>query len=197
LDFGLKEFEISKLRFDIASSRCDEGSPALSEENESNGTARSVLRTLWEHHWWSFDQILMEADALSEEEFTRDLGLSYSSVHGALAHLIGAELVWLMRLRSESMTLVPGVEELPDRDALRDAWQRSKSGWRQALEQDDLGRTIHYSNTKGQRFSDPLWRVMTHLVDHSATYLGILIAGLRALGRTPPATGVIFYTRQK
>ncbi|MGB7924796.1 MAG: DinB family protein [Pyrinomonadaceae bacterium] len=170
----------------------------MSEENHGDDTARSVLRALWEHHWWSFDQFLEAASALSDEEFKRDLGISYASLHGALAHLIGAELVWLKRVaQGESMTHVPGVDELPDLEAVKEAWQRSKSGWRQALEQDDLRREIHYSNTKGQTFSDPVWRVMTHLVDHSATYRGILIAGLRLLGHAPPATGVIFYTRQQ
>ena len=170
----------------------------MGEAGENAQVEHAALRLLWDHHWWSFDQFLDAAGALSDDEFKRDLGISYASVHGALAHLIGAELVWLKRVvDGESMTLVPGVEELPDLKALRDAWQRSKNGWRRVLERDDLGRTISYSNTRGQQFNDPLWRVVTHLVDHSATYLGVLIAGLRLLGRTPPATGVIFYIRQE
>ena len=170
----------------------------MDAEKRDDDTARSILSTLWEHHWWSFDQLLDGASGLSNEELTSDLGISYCSLHGALAHLIGAELVWLKRVvDGESMPLVPGVEELPDLEALRDAWEQCKSGWQQVLEHDDLGRTISYSNTRGQQFNDPLWRVMTHLVDHSATYLGVLIAGLRLLGRTPPTTGVIFYTRQR
>ena len=170
----------------------------MGEAGEDAQADLGALRLLWEHHWWSFDKFLDEAAGLSREELTRDLGLSYASVHGALAHALGAELVWLKRVvEGESMTLVPGVAELPDLEALRDVWQRSKSGWRQVLEDDDLERRISYSNTRGQQFNDPLWLVLTHLVDHSATYLGVLIAGLRLLGRTPPATGVIFYVRQK
>jgi uncharacterized damage-inducible protein DinB len=170
----------------------------MGEVGENAEVEHAALRLLWEHHWWSFDQFLDAAGALSNEELTRDLGISYRSVHGALAHAVGAELVWLKRVvEGESMTHVPGVEDLPDLESLRDAWARSKSGWRQVLEQDDLERMISYSNTKGQQFNDPLWLVMTHLVDHSATYLGVLIAGLRLLGRTPPATGVIFYVRQR
>lgn len=156
------------------------------------------LRLLWEHHWWSFDQFLEAAGALSEEEFTRNLGISYASIHGALAHLVGAEQVWLKRVaQGESMALVPGIDELPNLEAVSEAWERSKSGWREVLEHDDLRREVQYSNTRGQHFSDPVWLVMTHLVDHSATYRGILIAGLRLLGCSPPATGVIFYMRQK
>ena len=170
----------------------------MDEENRDDDTARSILRTLWEHHWWSLDQFLEEASGLSNEELTRDLRINYRSVHGALAHVVGAEQVWLKRVvEGESMTLIPGVAEFPELEALKEAWARSKSDWQRVLEQDDLGRTISYSNTRGQQFNDPLWRVMTHLVDHSATYLGVLMAGFRLLGRTPPTTGAIFYVRQK
>jgi uncharacterized damage-inducible protein DinB len=169
----------------------------MGEAGEHAQVEQAALRLLWEHHWWSFEQFMDEAAGLSKEELTRDLGISYRSIHGVLAHSVGAELVWLKRVvEGESMTLVPGVEELPDLEALRGAWARSKSGWQRVLELDDPERTISYSNTRGQRFNDPLWLVMTHLVDHSATYLGLLIAGLRLLGRTPPATGVIFYVRE-
>ncbi|HEY0324179.1 MAG TPA: DinB family protein [Pyrinomonadaceae bacterium] len=157
---------------------------------------RAVLRDLWEHHWWGFEQFIDVVSGLEEEEFRRELGLSYGSVHGILAHTVGAEMVWLKRvLHDESMARVPGAEELPDLEAVEKAWEETRDGWRGILESDDLERVIHYRNTKGQAFSDPIWRVMAHLIDHSATYRGILISALRILGRTPPATGVITYTR--
>jgi uncharacterized damage-inducible protein DinB len=157
----------------------------------------SALRLLWQHHWWSFEQFLHEASALKEEEFKRELGLSYGSVHGIMAHIIGAEMVWLKRiLRDESVSRVPGTEELPDFAAIKKAWEETRAGWLHVLENEDPYRVIHYRNTRGEEFSDPIWRVMAHLVDHSAAYRGILISALRLLGCTPPASGVITYTRQ-
>jgi len=159
---------------------------------------RRVLRDLWEHHWWSFEQFLTVVRSLDDEEFRRDLGVSFKSVHGIVAHLLGAELVWLKRVREgESVAVVPGTDELPDLAAVERAWAETRAGWRQVLDTDELSRELHYANTKGQTFTDPVWRVMTHLVDHSAAYRGVLIAALRLLGRTPPVSGVIFYTRQK
>ncbi|HEX8890226.1 MAG TPA: DinB family protein [Pyrinomonadaceae bacterium] len=156
-----------------------------------------VLRDLWEHHWWSFEKFLETVRSLSDEEFRRDLSLSFNSVHGILAHLIGAEQVWLKRVaEGESMSLVPGVNELPDLASIEQAWAEARVSWRQILDADDLERELIYSNTKGQEFRDPVWRVMTHLVDHSAAYRGILIAALRLLGHPPPTSGVIFYVRQ-
>ncbi len=159
---------------------------------------RAVLRSLWEHHWWSVGLLLEEARGMSEEELTRSLPISYGSFHGALAHLVGSEMVWLMRVeRDESPASLPGVAELPTLDAVEREWRRCCEGWRSVLDSQDLGRTLFYRNTKGNQFQDPLWRVLTHLVDHGAAYRGTLIAALRILGRTPPETGLMFYTRQK
>lgn len=168
----------------------------MAEQETGARLNASALRDLWEHHWWSFEQFLDAASALRDEEFRRELGISYGSVHGILAHTVGAEVVWLKRvLHDESVARVPGVEELPDLAAIEAAWEETREGWQSVLDSGDLDRVIHYQNTKGQEFSDTVWRVMAHLVDHSATYRGILISALRLLGRTPPATGVITYTR--
>ncbi len=168
----------------------------MSESFDGEQAQPRSLHELWEHHWWSFDQFLDEASRLSEEEFRRDLGMSYGSVHGALAHLVGAEMVWLKRVREgESVARIPGTEELPDLAAIETAWEETRAGWQEVFEMEDLGRVVHYRNTKGQEFNDPLWRVLAHLVDHGATYRGVLIAALRLLGRTPPQTGLVVYTR--
>ncbi len=166
------------------------------ENDDREEIGAATLKELWEHHWWSFEQFLDEAGTLSTEDFTRDLGISYSSIHGALAHLVGSEIVWLKRVQEgESLTYVPGTKELQDFRAVEDGFERSKAGWQEVLEKDDLKRTIQYTNTKGNEFRDPLWRVMAHILDHSAAYRGVLIAAFRILGRTPPASGLITYTR--
>jgi uncharacterized damage-inducible protein DinB len=168
------------------------------EKEDQSGEGRTVLRNLWEHHWWSLDQLIGVARELSEEEFTRSLALSYGSFHGALAHLVGSEQVWLARVKDgESLAAVPGGSELPNLAAIERAWEHLKQNWRAIFDADDLGRIIRYRNTKGTEFDDPLWLVLAHLVDHGAAYRGMLIAALRLLGRTPPTTGLITYTRQK
>lgn len=170
----------------------------MSAGDERDASGREVLRSLWEHHWWSLEQFFAEARRMSAEEFGRSLDISYGSFHGALAHLVGAEMVWLSRVvRGESMTTVPDAAHLPTLDAVEHEWQRCMEGWRGVLDADDLNRVVRYTNTKGTEFQDPLWRIMSHLVDHSATYRGVLIAALRLHGRTPPVTGLMIYTRQR
>src|SRR5207253_978437 len=139
-----------------------------------------------------------QARALSAEEFGRDLRISYGSFHGALAHLVGSEQVWVERVRSgRSPAKVPGVVEMPGLSAVEAVWGRCQQEWRGVFARGDFERLVSYKNTKGEEFEDPLWLILAHLADHGAAYRGTLVAALRLLGRTPPATGLIFYTRQK
>jgi hypothetical protein len=83
-------------------------------------------------------------------------GPSYGSIHGILAHAVGAEMVWLRRvLHGESVTRVPGTEELLDLAAVKKAFEETCDGWRRVLEAEDPEPVIHYRNTKGQEFSEP------------------------------------------
>jgi uncharacterized damage-inducible protein DinB len=168
----------------------------LSDESEQG--RREVLRSLWEHHWWSVGLLFEEARGLSAEEFARDLHVSYGSFHGALAHLVGSEQVWVERVRrGRSLAKVPGAIEMPGLSAVEAVWGRCEQEWRAVFARDDFERLVIYKNTKGEEFTDPLWLILAHLVDHGAAYRGTLVAALRLLGRTPPTTGLIFYTRQK
>ena len=169
----------------------------MSEEDSHDQLGRDVLHKLWEHHWWSFDRLLAAVRELSDEEFRRELGVNYGSVRGAMAHLVGSELVWLKRAHGESINRLPGTDDMPDIHALVAEWERCRDGWRGILASGDLRRVIRYRTTGGQEYSDPVWFVMTHLVDHSAAYRGVIIAALRLLGRTPPVTGMIFQTREE
>jgi uncharacterized damage-inducible protein DinB len=167
-------------------------------DGESEQGRREVLRPLWEHHWWSVDLLFREARGLSAEEFGRGLDISYGSFHGALAHLVGSEQVWAERVRrGGALAKIPGVWEMPGLGAVEAVWVRCKQDWRAVFARDDFERVVSYRNTKGEEFEDPLWLILAHLVDHGAAYRGTLVAALRLLGRTPPTTGLIFYTRQK
>ena len=55
------------------------------------------LRTLLDYHYWARDRILKALEPLSPEEFTRELGSSFTSVQATLAHVCSAEWAWHQR----------------------------------------------------------------------------------------------------
>jgi len=53
------------------------------------------LATLLDYHYWARDRMLAAIQPLSTDQFTRELGSSFSSVRDTVSHLHGAEWVWL------------------------------------------------------------------------------------------------------
>jgi hypothetical protein len=67
------------------------------------------LRVMARYHTWACRKLLAEVGALSEEEYRRDVGLAFRSVHGTLVHMLAADEVWTARLVRGD---VAGVEHL-------------------------------------------------------------------------------------
>src|SRR6266478_8352024 len=62
------------------------------------------IRLLYEYDRWANNRVLQAASALSDEQFTRDLGGSFPSVRDTLVHIIGGEWGWLAYWKEPSRT---------------------------------------------------------------------------------------------
>jgi len=81
------------------------------------------LRTLLDYHYWARDRVLEAAEALSPEQFTRDMGSSFRSVRDTLVHLYSAEWAWYSRWQGTSPTVMLSTTDFPDVPTLRAAWR--------------------------------------------------------------------------
>ncbi len=57
---------------------------------------------MFQYNHWADRRMLDACAALTNEQFTRDLGSSFSSVRDTLAHLYGAEWIWNERFKGRS-----------------------------------------------------------------------------------------------
>ena len=53
-----------------------------------------LLRFLFQYNAWADRRLLDACASLTNEQFTRNLGSSFSSVRYTVTHLYGAEWVW-------------------------------------------------------------------------------------------------------
>ena len=60
-------------------------------------TRLDELRDLFGYHWWANAKILDGTARVSVEDFDRDLGNSFPSLRATLAHILGADWIWLRR----------------------------------------------------------------------------------------------------
>jgi len=153
-----------------------------------------TLRELFDYNYWARDRQLEACAALTEEQFLRPMGSSYSSVRDTLAHLLFAEWVWLERWLGRSPTKLSGAdyaaEKFPTLESVRDGWHTVEGNMRSyllGLQDSALERPLSYTNFKGERWTYPLGQTLFHLFNHQTYHRGQITTLLRQLGAAAPA----------
>ena len=65
------------------------------------------MRTLYDYNAWANHRQLQAASKLPAEQFVKPLGSSFGSVRDTLAHIYGAEWLWLERFQGRSPSSLP------------------------------------------------------------------------------------------
>jgi uncharacterized damage-inducible protein DinB len=113
-----------------------------------------------------------------------------------LAHVFGAEHVWLSRLRNlpaahsawPILTLIE-CEQLADENAA--GFESFVTG----LGDDNLAAMIHYRNFKGDEFTNSVVDILTHVVVHGAYHRGQVAKALGRAGVAAVNTDYITFAR--
>ncbi len=162
---------------------------------------RKDLGTLLDYHYWARDRLLEAVEALSPDQFTRDLGSSFRSVRDTLAHLIGAEEAWFLRWKGQSPTALVPADRFSDLNSVRRKWQELEQQVRAFLGEigEDVGRVFDYRLLNGKPGASPFWQMLQHVVNHGSYHRGQVVTMLRQLGAGPPKPMdlIAFYRVQK
>ena len=69
-----------------------------------------LIRGIWDYHWWGNRKLFDETAALGEETAKKEVGkqFSFPTLKGMLAHIYGADRIWLTRWKGESPTRLSG-----------------------------------------------------------------------------------------
>ena len=154
------------------------------------------IRELYGYNRWANARSLEAAAAVSTEDFTREVGGSFASLRGTLAHMYGAEWIWLQRWKGISPRQLPFSLEFPDVASIRSRWQaveNERQVFLDALDPARLAEVLSHVNLQGQTFAYPLRRMLQHVVNHGTYHRGQITTLLRQLGAAPLATDLLLY----
>ncbi len=152
------------------------------------------IREGFDHHYWARDRQLQVCAGLSDEEFLRPLGGSFPGLRDTLAHMAGAEWVWLERWRGRSPKALPAAAEFPSLAALAERWgaiERDMRAFLAGLNEQALDCSVTYINLRGRQWTYPLWRLLAHVLNHQSYHRGQVTTLLRLLGATPPSVDLL------
>jgi len=145
------------------------------------------------------------ASKLSIDDLHHDFSISHGSVFGTLAHMAGAEWIWLERWNRRSPTREEAwprwsTKSLVDLNILRARWLElveKRGEFVSQLNEDQLKGFLEFKLLNGDIDSMRLVDQMQHVVNHATMHRGQVVGMIRQLGHEPPTTGLLFYLRQK
>jgi len=163
-------------------------------------TNKEALGRLLEYTAWANHRTMRAAATLSIDDFKRDLGSSHGGVRGTLAHMLGAEWIWLERFKGVSPPRMIDEGEFPDVVALRDRWaavEEHRQAWFKSLKEQAVREKIRYQSTQGRSFEAPLWQLVQHVANHATYHRGQVTTLLRLLKAKVVSTDLVFWDREK
>jgi uncharacterized damage-inducible protein DinB len=159
-----------------------------------------LLRFLFQYNAWADRRLLDACGQLTNEQFTRGLGSSFSSVRDTVVHLYGAEWVWNERFHGHSPTALLSGAGFPDLASIRvklEEMDQYYIDYVSKMTQQDLDHVIRYKSFSGDEFSNPLWQSLHQVTNHATYHRGQVITMLRQLGVKPVSTDLIMYYREQ
>jgi len=158
------------------------------------------IQLLFDYNSWANHRTLGAAEKLTPEQFTQPMGSSFTSVRDTLAHIYGAESVWLERFHGRSPSALPDVTQFSDVASLREPWLEHEERlliFVRALTQSDLDRVMEYKTLRFGVYQNPLWQSMQHVVNHGTYHRGQVTTMLRQLGAQPILTDLMHFYRER
>jgi uncharacterized damage-inducible protein DinB len=156
------------------------------------------IQLLYEYDRWANNRVMQAVSALSEEQFTRDLGGSFRSVRDTLLHIVGGEWGWLTYWKepSPSAAFAKDLWErhnalfrpqaFPNAAAVQRNWaevEKEQAEFLNGVTNESLRRMIPFRTTQAS-----LAQLMQHLANHSTYHRGQVALMMRQLGAKPVAT---------
>lgn len=157
-------------------------------------------QNLFAYDGWANGRMMEACGSLSTEQFTRDLGSSFRSVRDTLAHVMGAQWLWLERLHGRTPASLPATDQFSDLASLRTRWVQVQGELVQhvnGLSAADLERRFDYRDTKGNPHYSLLWQMLVHLANHGSYHRGQVTTMLRQLGAKPVSSDMIGFYRER
>ncbi len=158
--------------------------------------ARAHFLTLARYHAWATQRLLDAVAPLSEDDYRRDVGLFFKSVHGTLNHLLVGEcLLWFPRFeRGESPALALDLEAEPDRARLAQALHEGALAWQGAIADWPAERfdgRMRYRRSNGEAMDTPFALTLAHVFNHATHHRGQITAALTRFGEPAPELDLV------
>ncbi len=171
------------------------------------------IHDLYAYNLWANRRMFSVLDKLGDEQFASVIQSSFPSIQESVAHIFGAEWIWLMRWNGTSpradgpfdtkkLMQKHGVdvEKLRTVAGLRsfaDSVEQQRQEFLRSLTGDTLHAPLRYNGSDGKEFSMPLAQLLQHVVNHGTYHRGQVTTLLRQVGAETVSLDMVFFYREQ
>jgi uncharacterized damage-inducible protein DinB len=162
----------------------------------------NYFASLARYHVWA-TQRLIESNlhGLSDDDWHRDCGLYFRSVHGTVNHLLVTDNIWYSRFAEGKSLRMPLDTVLhDDRTAVCEALGTAVtrwSPWLSNLSPERFDGELHYTRNNGEEIRIPFAPALGHVFNHATHHRGQLTAALTAMVQPGPELDWVYLLQQE
>ena len=159
----------------------------------------TALRDLLTYTAWASRRLVDAAAQLTPDQLVRDFGTADKSVLGTLVHIFAADRVWMSRVEGIAPTAFVSSADY-HLSVLQNDWPEVHHRWLHwvdGLTDEAAAATISYPDLRGNRWQQPPWQIVLHVVNHGTHHRGQVSGFLRAMGETPAPVDLSMFYRTR
>jgi uncharacterized damage-inducible protein DinB len=145
---------------------------------------------LAEYNAWANERLYRQAGRLSDEEYRRDVGAFFKSMHLTLNHLLAADRIWMRRLTGtgEAPAALNAIvcDDLPSLTAARRREDERLVQFVAGLTDAQFAEPREYRMLSGVALQNELREILAHMFTHHAHHRGQAHMILTVLGVAEP-----------
>jgi uncharacterized damage-inducible protein DinB len=114
-----------------------------------------------------------------------------------MAHILLVQMVWYSRMAGVAAPPTWAKKSLEQCKEMYEVNKKILTPFIEKQTKDTLVANIDYKNTKGDKFSNTVTQILTHLFNHSTYHRGQIVERLKGKLPQMPATDYIVFLREK
>ena len=151
---------------------------------------KSHFALMAEYNAWANGRLYTMARRLPDEQYRRDVGAYFKSLHGTLNHIMVADRIWLYRLTGtgDYPTKLSAIlfDDLPSLSAARQLEDQRIASFVASLSDAQFEEFCDYRTMNGTPQQQRRREILAHLFNHQTHHRGQAHAILTALGVAEP-----------